>query len=85
MLQKQDMAEKKDVHVVPNPDGGWDAKREEAERASKHFDKKADAVKYGKNLARKDKVEFIPHDKGGKIQNPNSYGGDPNPPKDKKK
>lgn len=50
------MAEKKDVHVVPNPDGGWDAKREDAERASKHFDKKADAVDYGKDLARKDKV-----------------------------
>jgi len=41
-------------------------------------------VEYGKELAKKDKVEFIPHGKDGKIQNPNSYGNDPNPPKDKK-
>ncbi|QQL49897.1 DUF2188 domain-containing protein [Mucilaginibacter ginkgonis] len=78
------MAAKKNVHVVPNSDGGWDAKRESAQRSSKHFDKKADAVDYGKDLAKKDKVEFIPHGKDGKIQNPNSYGNDPNPPRDKK-
>jgi len=78
------MAQKKDVHVVPNPNGGWDTKREDAERASKHFDKKADAVQSGKEMAKKDKVEFIPHGKDGKIQNPNSYGNDPNPPKDRK-
>lgn len=79
------MAEKENVHVVPNSEGGWDAKRENAERASKHFEKKSDAVDYGKDLAKKDKVEFIPHNKDGKISNPNSYGKDPNPPKDKKR
>lgn len=78
------MAKKKNVHVVPNPNGGWDVKREKSKKASKHTDVKSDAVEYGKNLAKKDKVEFIPHKKDGKIQNPNSYGNDPNPPKDKK-
>ena len=78
------MAKKKNVHIVPNPKGGWDVKREKAKKASKHTDKKEDAMGYGRNLAKKDKVELIPHKKDGKIQNPNSYGNDPNPPKDKK-
>jgi 5-methylcytosine-specific restriction endonuclease McrA len=32
---------RKERHVVPNSEkGGWDSKRENAERASKHFDTK---------------------------------------------
>lgn len=78
------MAKKKDVHVVPNSNGGWDVKREGANRASNHYDKKAEAEKRGRELAKGDGVEYIPHGKDGKIQNPNSYGNDPNPPKDTK-
>ena len=32
-------------HVVPAPNGGWNVKKGGAERASKHFEKKEDAVK----------------------------------------
>lgn len=76
---------RKEIHVTPNSDrGGWDVKRNNADRASKHFELKKDAVDWGKDLAKREKIEFIPHGKDGKIQNPNSYGNDPNPPKDKK-
>lgn len=36
---------RKEIHVVPNPDrGGWDSKRENAEKASKHFDTKKESI-----------------------------------------
>ena len=79
------MAKRKEIHVVPNKDrGGWDAKKNNAERASKHFDRKEDAMQWSKGKAKRDGAELIPHKRNGKIQNPNSYGNDPNPPKDKK-
>lgn len=31
---------RKEHHVVPNPDGGWDVKRENAKRSSGHYDTK---------------------------------------------
>ena len=32
---------RKEIHIVSNPNrGGWDAKRPNADRASKHFEKK---------------------------------------------
>ena len=61
---------RQEIHIVPNQErGGWDAKRQSADRASKHFETKADALDYGMD---------------GKIQNPNSYGNDPCPPRDTK-
>jgi len=69
---------KKQIHIVPNSDrGGWDAKRANAERASKHFDTKQEAMDWSRELAKKEGLEMIPHLKTGQIQNPNSYGNDP--------
>jgi len=31
---------RKEIHVVPNSNGGWDAKRNNAQRGSKHFNAK---------------------------------------------
>ncbi|HCA42421.1 MAG TPA: hypothetical protein DEP28_04130 [Bacteroidetes bacterium] len=76
---------RKERHVVPNPTGGWDSKRENAEKASKHFETKQKAMDWSRDMAKKEKSELIPHRKDGKIQNPNSYGKDPNPPKDKRR
>lgn len=73
---------RKERHVVPNPNGGWDSKRENAERASKHFENKEDAMDWSREKAKQEGSELIPHRKDGVIQNPNSYGGDTNPPKD---
>ena len=71
----------KSHHVIPNPDGGWDVKRSGAERASKHFDKKDDAVDYGRKLSETQNTELFIHRKDGTIQNRDSHGNDPCPPK----
>lgn len=73
---------RKERHVVPNPDGGWDSKKGGAERASKHFDTKQDAEKYSRELSKKEGSELIIHGKDGKIQRSDSHGNDPCPPKD---
>lgn len=76
---------RKEIHIVHNPNrGGWDAKRSNAERVSKHFENKQEALDWSRNLAKKEGLEMIPHRKDGQIQNPNSYGNDPCPPRDKK-
>jgi len=74
---------RKERHVVPNPDGGWDSKREKAQRASKHFETKKEAMDWSRQKSRSEGSELIPHRKDGRIQNPGSHGNDPNPPKDK--
>lgn len=74
---------KRDIHVVPHPDG-WAVKREGAERASSVHERKADAEEAGRDLARKDEVELVIHGRDGKIQDSDSYGNDPHPPNDQK-
>lgn len=79
------MSKKRDYHVVPNGDrGGWDVKREGADKASGHFDRKADAMDRGRDLAREHRTELVQHGRDGRIQDSDSYGNDPNPPRDRK-
>lgn len=73
----------KSHHVVPSKDGGWNVKRGGAEKASKHFDKKTDAVEYGRKVSQNQESELYIHGKDGKIQEKDSHGNDPCPPKDK--
>ena len=75
---------RKTHHVVPNPKGGWDVKKGGGTRSIKHFNKKQNAVDFGRILSRNQESEFITHKKDGTIQNPDSHGNDPNPPRDKK-
>lgn len=71
----------KSHHVVPNPDGGWDVKKRGAERASGHYETKADAVKEGREISQNQGTEFFIHGKDGQIQQKDSHGNDPCPPK----
>jgi hypothetical protein len=74
------MGKKRDVYFVsPNSDrGGWDVKREGAERASKHFETKADAIGFGKQVAQKSDLGQLKIQKqDGKIQTEYTYGKDP--------
>ncbi|GGK20559.1 hypothetical protein GCM10007962_13360 [Yeosuana aromativorans] len=73
----------KNQYVVPTDDG-WGVKGEKNEKLTKKFNKKAEAVDYAKDIAKNQKSELTILKKDGKIQNKNSYGNDPNPPKDKK-
>jgi hypothetical protein len=67
-------------HVVPNPNGGWDSKKGGADRASKHFETKQDAVDYSRELSKKQKTELVIHKKNGTIQKKDSHGNDNFPP-----
>ena len=78
------MSNKPNVHTTPHSNGGWQNITEGKSKPSKIFDTKAEAVPAGKSIAENNNVEHVIHGKNGKIQNPNSYGNDPNPPKDKK-
>ena len=68
-------------HVVPNPDGGWDVKRDGADRSSGHFDTKQDAVDAGRKISQNQGTEFVIHNKDGKIASKDSHSNDPHPPK----
>jgi Uncharacterized protein conserved in bacteria (DUF2188) len=46
-------------HVVPAPNGGWNVKKWGAERASKHFEKKEDAVKWGQEISKSQGTERL--------------------------
>ena len=75
------MPGKQPVHTAPDPKGGWKVQREGAQRASSTHDTQAQAEKAGRELARKDKAEFLLHGKDGQIRERDSYGNDPHPPK----
>jgi len=74
---------KRDIHVVPAPSGGWSVRKTGAERSSKNFDQKTAAVDYGRKASRAERSELVIHKKDGTIQQKDSYGTDPLPPKDK--
>ena len=74
---------KKDIHVVPREDG-WAVRREGAERDSSHHDRRADAMGAARDTARRERVEAVEHGKNGRIQDSDSCGNDPFPPRDRK-
>ena len=78
------MAKKKNVHVAPHPDGGWQVKKEGTSRASSRHSTQSDAEKKARGMAKREKSELVIHGKDGKIRDKDSYGPDPNPPKDRK-
>jgi hypothetical protein len=73
--------------VTPNPDGGWDAKGERAERASSHHDTQAEAEAAAKRYAgNQGGGEVRLHRPDGTIRDSDTVrpARDPNPPKDTK-
>lgn len=74
---------KKDIHVVPHEDG-WATKKEGASRAGSVHDTKADALEQAREQAKRERVEVVIHRQNGTIQDSDSYGRDPFPPRDKK-
>lgn len=69
------------VHTVPDPRGdGW--ANEENGRFLSHHQTQEAAVEAGRSRARREEVEHTIHRADGTIGEKNSYGNDPNPPKD---
>jgi hypothetical protein len=67
---------KKGVHVTPRGNK-WAVMREGNERATSLHDTQAEAVKKGRETARRDKTEFFLHNQQGEIRERDSYGSDP--------
>lgn len=74
----------KEHHVVPNPNGGWDVKSSNADRASIHTDTQQKAIDAGREISKNQGTELVIHGRDGKIIRKDSHGNDPCPPKDKK-
>lgn len=78
------MSKKRDIHVIPHKDNGWAIKKEGADRvSSKHTTQNA-AINKAVKAAKKEGLEVVIHRKDGTIRDSDSYGNDPNPPKDRK-
>ncbi|MFN8277472.1 MAG: DUF2188 domain-containing protein [Chitinophagales bacterium] len=74
---------KKSNHVVPSA-AGWAVKKTGAERASRIFATKRDAVTYGRDLSKNEKTVLYIHKSNGMIENLNSYVSPPISGKDHK-
>ena len=73
---------RKNVHTVHN-EKGWTNRYENSNRTLGYYDTKAKAQEAGREKEIKNGSEHIIHGLNGRIQNKNSYGGDPCPPRDK--
>lgn len=73
--------------VVKNPNGGWDAKRNGASKASSHTETQREAEADAKRFAHNTGGgEVRIHGLDGRIRDSDTVapGNDPNPPKDKR-
>jgi uncharacterized protein YdaT len=73
----------KNQHVVKHPDG-WAVKGAGNDKATKVVDTQKQAIEIAKSIAKNNQTEVVIHGTDGKIRDKDSYGPDPNPPKDKK-
>ncbi len=71
---------KRNVWISPHPEG-WAGHREKGERASRIVPNKDEAFEIGRDIARNNQVELIIQRRDGTIQDRNSYGNDPFPPR----
>lgn len=75
------MTKRKEHHVVPNSNGGWDIRKGRGTKSIKHFDRKADAEALARRISINQRSELVIHGRDGRIQRADSHGGDPHPPK----
>uniref|UniRef100_A0A7V6A3B0 DUF2188 domain-containing protein n=1 Tax=Desulfobacca acetoxidans TaxID=60893 RepID=A0A7V6A3B0_9BACT len=74
---------KKSHHVVPAPQGGWNVKKSGDIKASKHFERKQDAIERARDVSRKQRTDLVIHKKDGTIASKTSHSRDPYPPRDR--
>lgn len=74
---------KKNQHVVPNGNN-WAVKGAGNEKATKIVSTQAKAIEIARVIAINQQSEVVIHRPDGTIRDKDSYGNDPNPPKDKK-
>jgi hypothetical protein len=72
-------------HVTPDPEGGWNVVKPNADRASAHLDTQAEAVDRAREIVgNSGGGEVVIHGKDGRIRDSDTIapGNDPNPPRD---
>jgi hypothetical protein len=75
------MPDKANIWVSPHPDG-WQTHKEGSERASGVYPTQQQAIDAAVAQAKREQVEVIVQREDGTIRSKDSYGNDPNPPKD---
>jgi hypothetical protein len=73
----------KNIHIVPNPTGGWLVKEEHSLVSIASTKTKKEANSIAKALAKERQVELVIHNKDGKIADKDSFGNDSENIKDK--
>ncbi len=66
-MAKKKKTNRKEHHVVPNKEGGWDVKINNAGRRTYHTKKKSTAIKKARKISRKHKTELVIHNSNGRI------------------
>jgi len=74
------MAKRSDVHV--SKDGGRWKVTQGGQRVSSH-NTQSNAIDSARREAKRDGVDLVTHGRDGRIRSKDSYGHDPNPPKDR--
>jgi hypothetical protein len=73
----------KNQHVVPHEDG-WAVRGEGNSKVTATTPTKQLAVELGRGIAQNQQSELVIHGRDGKIQDKDSFGNDPCPPRDRK-
>lgn len=71
----------KNQRVLPHG-GKWAVKGDGNRRATRVTDTKTEAVKIAREIARRQGSDVVIHGRDGTIQDRDSYGNDPFPPRD---
>lgn len=74
---------KKNQHVVPLGNG-WAVKSEGSNRVTAITGTQRDAIIVARGIAKNNRSELVIHGRDGKIRDKDSYGNDPNPPRDRR-
>lgn len=74
----------KNVHVTHRKNGDWAVITAGSERAVSLHKTQAAALNEARPIAQANRSELVTHDRQNKIRDSDSYGRDPNPPKDTK-
>ena len=83
LINKTSNMAKKNQHVVPWGDN-WAVKGAGNEKATKIVGTQKEAIEKAREIAINQQSEVVIHRPDGTIRDKDSYGNDPNPPKDTK-
>lgn len=76
------MARRHDVHVTRTPGGSRWKVSQGGSTMSTH-NTQDNAITKGRSEAKRDSVDLVVHGRDGRIRSKDSYGHDPNPPRDR--